>query len=77
MQVGGSLAAATAFAIVILGGLGSVVGATVGGFILAFAEEIGAGYISSGYRDAMGFVLIILILLFRPTGLFAQKERIG
>jgi branched-chain amino acid transport system permease protein len=73
----GDLAAAKAFAIVILGGLGSVVGATVGGFILAFAEEIGAGYISSGYRDAMGFVLIILILLMRPTGLFAQKERIG
>jgi branched-chain amino acid transport system permease protein len=73
----GDLAAAKAFAIVILGGLGSVVGATVGGFILAFAEEIGAGYISSGCRDAMGFVLIILILLFRPTGLFAQKERIG
>jgi branched-chain amino acid transport system permease protein len=73
----GDLAAAKAFAVVILGGLGSVVGATVGGFILAFAEEIGAGYISSGYRDAMGFVLIILILLVRPTGLFAQKERIG
>src|SRR5690349_14251116 len=73
----GDLAAAKAFAVVILGGLGNVVGATVGGFILAFAEEIGAGYISSGYRDAMGFALIILILLLRPTGLFAQKERIG
>jgi branched-chain amino acid transport system permease protein len=73
----GDLAAAKAFAIVILGGLGNVVGATVGGFLLAVAEEIGAGYISSGYRDAMGFVLIILILLVRPTGLFAQKERIG
>lgn len=73
----GDLAAAKAFAIVILGGLGSVVGATIGGFILAFAEEIGAGYISSGYRDAMGFLLIIMILLVRPTGIFAQKERIG
>ena len=73
----GDLVAAKAFAIVILGGLGNVVGATIGGFILAFTEEIGAGYISSGYRDAMGFVLIILILLFRPTGLFARKERIG
>jgi branched-chain amino acid transport system permease protein len=73
----GDLAATKAFAIVILGGLGNVVGATVGGFILAFAEEIGVGYISSGYRDAMGFLLIILILLFRPTGLFAQKERIS
>lgn len=73
----GDLAASKAFAIVILGGLGNITGATLGGFILAFVEELGAGYISSGYRDAMGFVLIILILLVRPTGLFAQKERIG
>jgi len=73
----GDLAATKAFAIVILGGLGNVIGATIGGFILAFAEEIGVAYISSGYRDAMGFLLIILILLFRPTGLFAQKERIS
>jgi len=73
----GDLAATKAFAIVILGGLGNVIGATIGGFILAFAEEIGVAYISSGYRDAMGFLLIILILLFRPTGLFVQKERIS
>ena len=52
-------------------------GATLGGFILALVEELGAGYVSSGYRDAMGFLLIIVILLFRPTGLFARKERIG
>jgi branched-chain amino acid transport system permease protein len=73
----GDLAAAKAFAIVILGGMGSIGGATLGGFILALAEELGAGYVSSGYRDAMGFLLIIVILLFRPTGLFARKERIG
>lgn len=73
----GDMAALKSFAIVILGGLGNVMGATVGGFILAFMEELGAGYISSGYRDAMGFLLIILILIFKPTGLFAQKERIG
>lgn len=73
----GNLAALKAFAIVILGGLGNIKGATIGGFILAFAEEIGAGYLSSGYRDAMGFLLIIIVLLFRPTGLFAQAERIG
>jgi branched-chain amino acid transport system permease protein len=73
----GDLAAAKAFAIVILGGLGNLLGATLGGFILAFAEEIGVGYVSSGYRDAVGFLLIILILLVRPTGLFAQKERIS
>ncbi|RAI34028.1 branched-chain amino acid ABC transporter permease [Rhodoplanes serenus] len=73
----GDLASLKAFAIVILGGLGSIPGATIGGFILAFMEELGAGYISSGYRDAMGFLLIILILLVKPTGLFARKERIG
>jgi len=73
----GDLAATKAFAIVILGGLGSIAGATAGGFILALAEELGAGYISSGYRDAVGFLLIIVILIFKPTGLFALKERIG
>ena len=73
----GDLASLKAFAIVILGGLGNITGATLGGFILAFVEEIGAGYISSGYRDAMGFLIIIIVLLFKPTGLFAQKERIG
>ncbi|TDH35163.1 branched-chain amino acid ABC transporter permease [Pseudohoeflea suaedae] len=73
----GDLASLKAFAIVILGGLGNITGAAIGGFILAFAEEIGAGYISSGYRDAMGFVIIIIVLLFRPTGLFAKAERVG
>jgi branched-chain amino acid transport system permease protein len=73
----GNLAALKAFAIVIMGGLGNFKGATLGGFILAFVEEIGAGYISSGYRDAMGFLLIIIVLVFRPTGLFAQSERVG
>ncbi|MBN9043483.1 MAG: branched-chain amino acid ABC transporter permease [Rhizobiales bacterium 62-47] len=73
----GNIASLKAFAIVILGGLGSIGGATIGGFMLAFAEEIGAGYISSGYRDAMGFLIIIAVLLFKPTGLFARAERIG
>ena len=73
----GNLVALKAFAIVILGGLGNIVGATVGGFVLAFAEEFGAGYISSGYRDGIGFLLIILVLIVRPQGLFAMKERIG
>jgi len=73
----GNIASLKAFAIVILGGLGSIPGATIGGFILAGAEEIGAGYISSGYRDAMGFLIIIAVLLFKPTGLSARVERIG
>jgi branched-chain amino acid transport system permease protein len=73
----GDLAALKAFAIVILGGLGNITGATIGGFILAFAEELGAGYVSSGYRDAMGFLIIIVVLVVKPTGLFARVERIG
>ncbi|MGD0565513.1 MAG: branched-chain amino acid ABC transporter permease [Roseiarcus sp.] len=73
----GDIASLKAFAIVILGGLGNITGATIGGFILALVEEIGAGYISSGYRDAMGFVIIILVLLVKPTGLFSRSERVG
>lgn len=73
----GDLAAVKAFAIVILGGLGNILGAAIGGFILAVAEELGAGYVSSGYRDAMGFLIIIAVLIFKPTGLFARAERVG
>ncbi|MCH8997584.1 MAG: branched-chain amino acid ABC transporter permease [Proteobacteria bacterium] len=73
----GDMAALKSFAIVILGGLGSFKGATLGGFMLALVEELGAGYISSGYRDAMGFLIIIGVLIFKPTGLFARAERIG
>lgn len=73
----GDLASLKAFAIVILGGLGSLSGAAMGGFLLAFIEEFGAGYISSAYRDAFGFLVIIIVMLFRPQGLFAAKERVG
>lgn len=73
----GDIASLKAFAIVILGGLGNITGAALGGFLLAFVEEFGAGYISSGYRDAMGFLIIIAVLIVRPTGIFSRVERIG
>jgi branched-chain amino acid transport system permease protein len=73
----GDLASLKAFCVVILGGLGNVTGALLGGLILGLAEEFGAGYISSGYRDAVGFVIIIVVLIVRPSGLFARAERVG
>ena len=60
-------------AIIILGGMGNVKGAMVGGLILGLSETILVAYGDSGYRDAIAFIMIICILLLRPQGIFGQK----
>lgn len=62
------------FVAAVLGGLVSVPGAVVGGVVLGVLESLGAGLISSGYKDAIAFVLLLLILIFRPQGLLRAKS---
>jgi len=71
----GHLVITKAFVIIILGGMGSVPGAIVGGLIIGFAESFGSFYISSNYQDIIAFVLLVVILSFRPQGLFTKGVR--
>jgi branched-chain amino acid transport system permease protein len=61
-----------AFVAAVLGGIGSVRGAVVGGILMGVLEALVAGYFSSTYRDALAFAVLILILLFKPAGLFGK-----
>jgi branched-chain amino acid transport system permease protein len=63
------------FFVLILGGVGSIEGAMVGGLILGVAEAMVTAYVSAAYRDAVAFGLLVLILIIRPTGLFQQRIR--
>ena len=62
------------FVAAVLGGLGNGLGAVVGGLLVGILEAMGAGYISSAYKDAIPFVLILFILFFMPRGLFGGKS---
>lgn len=65
-----------AFAAAILGGIGNIPGAMVGGILIGIAESLGATYISSQYRDAVAFIVLILVLLIKPTGIMAKKSKV-
>lgn len=66
------------FAAAVLGGYGNIIGAIVGGLLLGILESLGAGLISSNYKDVLAFVILLLVLFMKPSGLlgFGEKERV-
>ena len=70
----GYVAGIKAFAAAVLGGIGSVPGAMLGGGVLGIAEVMGAGYISSEYRDGISYAVMIAVILFKPSGLIGKQN---
>ncbi len=70
----GILPGLKAFVAAVLGGIGNLPGAALGGIIIGVTETLVSGYISSTYRDAIAFAVLILILLIKPSGLLGKKE---
>lgn len=71
----GFTAGIKAFVAAVLGGIGSIPGAVLGSFILGWTESLGTGYISSDYENVFAFVILIIILVFKPSGLLGRKQR--
>lgn len=69
----GTMAGMKAFCAAVLGGIGSIPGAMVGGISLGIMEIMGVAYLSSSYKDAIAFAILILVLIIRPQGLMGQK----
>ncbi len=69
----GSMLGLKGFAAATLGGLGNPVGAVAGGFLLGIVEALGVGVVSAGYKDAIAFVILLLVLFLRPAGLLGAK----
>jgi branched-chain amino acid transport system permease protein len=69
----GSLLGLKGFAAATLGGMGNPVGAVVGGFVLGIVEALGVGVVSAGYKDAIAFVILLLVLFLRPAGLLGAR----
>ncbi|MDR3170499.1 MAG: branched-chain amino acid ABC transporter permease [Treponema sp.] len=72
----GTMPGLKAFVAAVLGGIGSVPGAMLGGFILGIAETMTKGFLSSQYADAISFSILILILLVKPTGILGTKTKV-
>ncbi len=70
----GSVFTLKAFVITVLGGMGSIVGATLGGILIGVAESVGGVYLGSGWKDVIVFVLFLLVLLFKPSGLLGTSR---
>ena len=64
-----------AFTAAVIGGIGNLYGAAAGGFVIGVLENAAAFYLPAGYKDAVAFVILILLLLFRPSGIFTTAEQ--